>query len=259
MNCPNCHNQEGLRSAIRAYEKGGRKIEYYFCPACELVFHDEHIPGDYYNGQYRAETSGSTDPTEKVAREQRERARMLTPFLKMLIAMDSNMRRAIDIGSSTGELLKRLDDLGFAELVGIEPGEAYTRECGYITYPSIEAEITERGGQYDLATCIHTLEHMDDMNILDKINARILLLEVPNLFTAPKSAHYSHRICFTDRSLYNTLARHGWNPIVLLPHFGTWTSVWAMNLICIATKEAADPLSLVIWNTAAVQAIKDAI
>lgn len=229
LKCPICRSEveetpiAELHDAF--YHANDGQLYYYFCHHCEMVFHNEPYDESYYREQYRTDVQGGTPGVlYKAVDLQKKRAENLTPFLRMIVR-DFEPKTALDMGASTGALVKALNDLGI-RAYGIEIDEPYSAYA-HKTYGYTFKSLDEIGSpQADLVTCMQTLEHLaDPIGSLKKLRAAasdkaVLFLEVPNFKTSPLALSYPHRFAYTENSLYNVLTSSGWYPIWIIPHWG---------------------------------------
>jgi len=191
-------------------------VFYGICDVCGLVFHlmalEEAAQDNYYNWQYRATIQQGNDGiTERVLNEQAKRMQFLMPeFARELGAP----KRALDIGSSTGLLLKGLQEVYGCEILGIEPGDAFRENCGVPCLESVDDLLEEQQHSFDLITVIHTLEHLNDpagflAGLHDWITPDgILVVEVPDLYRE-NALSLSHPVAFTLTTLGQMLEKAG--------------------------------------------------
>jgi hypothetical protein len=223
--CRSCGSDDYRPFFAGRRKETGQEIQYYLCGRCGLIFHLEEIPKDYYREQYRVEVSGSARPTVTDLVAQAQRVRALAPYLQAIVRPGI---LALDVGSSAGVLVEALKGLG-AEASGVEPSEAHAefqKERGNLVYRNSDEapRLT-----YDLVTCIHTLEHMEDPFVglwtAQKVafGAALLLLEVPHALYSPSGARLAHPCLFTPEALRPLLLRTGWQPLMMTQHVGTAT------------------------------------
>jgi len=230
LKCPICHSEVDDQAPIAElhdsfYHANEGMLHYYFCYQCEAVFHDEPIDETYYHSQYRTDIQGGTAGViYKAVELQKKRAENLTPFLKRIIK-DFSPKLALDMGASTGVLVKQMNDMNI-HAYGIEIDEPYSAYA-HKTYGYTFKSLDEIGSpQADLITCMQTLEHLlDPVSSLQKLRAAAsdkasLFLEVPNFKTSPLALSYPHRFAYTENSLYNVLVSSGWYPIWIIQHWG---------------------------------------
>lgn len=157
-------------------------VSVYSCPNCNCTYNSpamtKKVMAEFYS-------SGAYFEHVSVVRDGRgsfgERRRSLR--LMVLLMNLTNVKlpeRVLDVGCSQGHLLERIKDWSYeVETVGYDI---------YIDPNAIREVVNEKSeitGEFDLITCIHTLEHMyDPMGELEWMNSLlvddgILLLEVP--------------------------------------------------------------------------------
>lgn len=229
LKCPVCRSEVDDQPIAEVhdafYHANDGQLLYYFCHQCEAVFHNEPYDEAYYRSQYRTDVQGGTaGVTYKAVELQKKRAENLTPFLKMIMR-DFSPKLALDMGASTGALVKAMNDMGI-HAYGIEidePYSAYAHKTYGYTFKSLD---TIGAPAADLITCMQTLEHLaNPVDSLTKLRAAasdkaVLFLEVPNFKTSPLALSYPHRFAYTENSLYNVLASSGWYPIWIIPYWG---------------------------------------
>jgi len=238
--CRVCGSESHWKFLTATIKSSGAELQYWLCPVCGLVFHDEPIPPDYYREQYRTETNGQPGPTIKELEHQAHRVRALAPYLKGYIQPGTF---ALDVGSSAGLLLEAMRAWG-ATVMGVEPGDAY-RKYQQDRGLNVASDLEFVGGLCDLITCIHTLEHMEepwnalaDMHFVAKEGA-LLMVEVPHALLSPAGPSLAHPCLFTPDSLAPLLLCNGWKPIWIIPHIGTANALFLPSNI-LALCEATD-------------------
>jgi 2-polyprenyl-3-methyl-5-hydroxy-6-metoxy-1,4-benzoquinol methylase len=179
---------------------------------------------EYYAAEYRQSVQGSTEPIEKDLRIQHARAKHFKEFSAPWLR---NLKKCLDIGSSTGVLLGLIAGAYGCEGFGIEPGEAYadfSKEKGFQVVSDIKDLDKVHENSFDLITMGHTLEHIPEpAEFLQRLRVRWLspgghlLLEVPNLY-----GHYSfetaHLIAFSKSTLSELLRRAGFEVLEVKAH-----------------------------------------
>ncbi len=157
-------------------------LDVFTCPTCNCTYVSalmtkEAMDDFYSSGKYFNHVSEIRKDRGNFG----ERARaMRILVLLMSVIPEDKPTRALDVGCSQGHLLERLKDWSY----GIET-------VGYDLYPDPDAvhevvtDKSEVTGEFDLITCIHTLEHAyDPMAELEWMNSLladggVLLLELP--------------------------------------------------------------------------------
>lgn len=128
---------------------------------------------------------------------------------KLCETINKSDRSVIEIGSSNGFLLSKLQDCGWTVL-GVEPSEVLSEEAnrngiktykGFFSKESL-ADIKNMMGKPDVIIIRHVMEHLDNLNsivdaIKDILGDGLLLIEVP----------YLQRI-ITERQFYAFFHEH---------------------------------------------------
>ncbi|MFH1827576.1 MAG: class I SAM-dependent methyltransferase [bacterium] len=122
--------------------------------------------------------------------------------LEIINRFVSKKGRVVDIGSSTGVLLKLFKDEGW-EVLGIEPSESakYASKKGIEVINKNFEEINLPKNKYDVVILNHTLEHMDNpLKVLEKVHSilkkgGIVFIDVPN-FVSLSSLIFRKRFSF---------------------------------------------------------------
>lgn len=224
--CPLCHSK-----IFRPFETAifrDNKVENQICSKCGFVFQNPRMSSeqlnDFYNESYRELYQGQANPTEKDLHIQRERGRHLLEILKGNVRFVS---KHLDIGSSTGVLLKIVAEYYNCISIGVEPGDAYrkyARGLSFDVYSDLQQVREENSGPFDLISLIHVLEHIPDpVSYLSKLRELFLdqdgylLIEVPNLFFHD-SFEIAHMSAFSKHSLYQTLIKSGYSMVESIAH-----------------------------------------
>ena len=192
-------------------------VEYEVCEDCGTVFQnprptDEWISEYYSSGMYRATIQGG-DPNvkQRVVNEQMRRARYLVEFTREHIR--NKVHRILDIGASTGMLALGLIAELECEAVGVEPDGPFRDYANKITEGKVKMldNLEEAGAGYDVAYCIHTLEHVTDPVGLLRNVAQIanrIVVEVPHLKNQ-SVLRLAHLFAFTPASLLHAVQMAG--------------------------------------------------
>lgn len=198
-----------------------------WCPVCGFAYADtaaRQEDYDRYYGQFSKYEDDSTSTggggSEWDLRRLRETAAAVAEVLPRKDA------RILDIGCANGGLLRELKNLGFTNLVGVDPSASCVRRTA-----EIEGVEAQRGsfremppgiGKFDLVMLSHVLEHVADLNstveqlttLLDP--GALLYIEVPDasryaeFLVAPfqdfNTEHINH---FDPASLRVLFEQHG--------------------------------------------------
>jgi len=160
---------------------------------------------EYYNGPYR-ETLGTADVTDRNVTEQLARAEKLIEFMNN----DIGPSNVLDIGSSTGLVLKVLRDVYKCDVLGVELSGRFTKYSRGIGVDVIDDIDKLKGQKFDMITIFHTLEHLTRPRVvLEK--ARELMTDNGKLFVEVPFNNYklAHPIVFTEETLVKILNKTG--------------------------------------------------
>ena len=224
--CPLCSSTK--KRHFEKIEEDGQSISFQICRRCGLVYQsprmDESELKQFYEREYRIQRQESENPIKKDLLMQDARARavlgMVQPHLPAVT-------RHLDVGSSSGALLKRFHEQYECASVGIEPGEAYRRfskSQDLQVYPSLDALAEADEVPFDLISMLHVIEHVVDpvhtLRTLRESRMRphgYLLLEVPNLIEH-ESLELSHLYAFTRSTLKAIVRQAGFRVLWTKAH-----------------------------------------
>jgi SAM-dependent methyltransferase len=207
--CPLCNsadNRRGIENPTRPNElhnTGVVSYMYWICNKCGLQYQQDRLPADYYKKDYRKNLPGNCEFVRD-ANINNEHRRAIE-IDKLLVLWGVVPASVLDVGSSTGELLRLLNQKYGCEVQGVEPSDAfreYANQQGTKTVAKIE------DGIWDLVTCAHVLEHQErPLEFLAEVKQRVgryLFIEVP--FLMP---NFAHTLMFTFESLERMLEKAG--------------------------------------------------
>lgn len=201
------------------------------CNKCGFVYADTNVTQKQLDNYY-AELSKYEDKAISTGggydQNDRDRLKATAEFLSRHI-IDKTARIA-DLGCANGGLLKELKNLGFENLVGIDPSSVCVnvtqQEVGCEAYQYSLFDIPESIGKFDLVIVSHVLEHLLDidqaMSVIDNllIEGGCLYAECPNaafyhlVIHAPlqefNTEHINH---FTEVSFRNLMSIHRFREI----------------------------------------------
>lgn len=224
--CPLCAGEEH-----KLFDKSifrGLVVINHICERCGFVFQSPRQTveelNSFYAAQYRQMYQGNEGPTHKDLLIQEKRAAFLVKFTKELL---NDIDRHLDIGCSTGILLKTFQQYFNSQPVGIEPGDSYrnyAQSKGIEVYRDITEARSSGEKKFDLVSMAHVLEHIHDpvAYLIDLRRQHItpggyLLLEVPNLY-AHDSFEIAHMSAFSKHTLTETLKKSGYSVISVKRH-----------------------------------------
>jgi SAM-dependent methyltransferase len=248
MKCKICSNEENNTPYVLREMMFGTKevFDYFQCSNCGCIQIKE-VPqnlGDYYPSNYYS-FSDSTYKVKKLnyfKKLQYEHLSGLRPSLlgaivsykyksgfadvyKWCKSMNMNDKNAkiLDIGSGGGELLKRLEVLGFTDLTGSDP---FIEKDVYLSdnLRLLKKDISDLEGKYDIIMLHHCLEHMDNhAEVLTQLDGLLadnghLLIRIP-VYSKPLFDKYGvdlvtldpprHLFIHSLKSITYLLEKHG--------------------------------------------------
>jgi 2-polyprenyl-3-methyl-5-hydroxy-6-metoxy-1,4-benzoquinol methylase len=224
--CPLCGSADSRLFDQRRLH--GTTVSNRLCRACGLVYQSPRMSeaelDAFYAQEYRRLYQGSAGPNAKDLAVQEKRAVSLAAFTKARLPA---VARCLDIGCSSG-LLLRLFELEYGcQPVGVEPGEAYRRyaqESGLRVYASLEVMQAAGEKRFDLVSLSHVVEHLPHpVEYLAALRAQWLtpegrlLVETPNLY-GHDCFEVAHLAAFSRHTLAQTLGKAGYDVVALLTH-----------------------------------------
>lgn len=247
--CPLCKRTSF--APFRSITDHGYDLNYVLCKTCGLVLQsprmDEDELGKFYASAYRLHQQATEDPIEKDLLMQQARANYTLALVKDDFTV---VHRHLDIGSSSGALLRAFKAKYQCAGIGIEPGAAYreySRSKGNKVYTSLEAMSQVEEERFDLISMMHVLEHLPDpISSLHDLRANLLtpdghlLLEVPNLFEHA-SFELAHLYAFTTQTLREVLRQAGFDLIWLRSHGSFRSPILKLYITALATPSEAAP------------------
>jgi len=242
--CPICR---GRHTPFETWEDGGEQLVYRRCLQCGLVFQSprptQEFLARFYEEGYRTQVQGTEQVTMKDLRIQTGRARFLTTFCHGVAA---DISRHLDIGCSSGQLLRAMQAASNGISIGVEPGDAYRAACheqGLQVYPSLAA-LEEAGEErFDLISMSHVLEHIPDpfAYLADVRRTWLkpggyLLLEVPNLY-GHHAYELTHLTAFSPGTLRLLLQGAGFRMMRMRTHGAPRSSLLRLYLTMLSQVE----------------------
>jgi SAM-dependent methyltransferase len=243
--CPVC--QRSRFDPFQSVFENEHQLNYVICKSCGLVLQsprmDQNELDEFYNRDYRIHQQATEDPIEKDLRMQEARAE------RTLALVEDDLRtvdRHLDIGSSSGALLRAFRSKYQCMSAGIEPGEAYrefSRAAGDMVYSSQQELLETERGNFDLISMMHVLEHLPHpIAALDQLRQNLLtkdghlLIEVPNLYEHA-SFELAHLFAFSPRSLREILRRAGYRACWLRTHGSFRSPILKLYITALAVPE----------------------
>lgn len=249
--CPLCSSSK--TRLFETTESFGFPVDYFLCQKCGFVFQDagksQAADPDFYQETYRKIYQANEEPTSKDLYQQNQRALNQASWLKQhgYIHFD----RILDIGASSGFLLDNFRREFQAEVVGVEPGNAYralAEQKNIKMFNSIEQLLQNNSEAFDLVTLMHVLEHLENpIKVLLQIREHLLvadgllLIEVPN-FYAHDSYELAHLSCFSEHTLKEMLRQAGFEAVLLRKHGMPRSKTLDLYLTVLA-KASAEPVN----------------
>jgi SAM-dependent methyltransferase len=245
--CPLCGSESSAHRRFAAQAVGAHTLSYWLCSRCGLVFQSPRLTAPamerLYRFEYRRRSHSREGDPRKDRWVQERRAEHLAEAVRRL---HPGVKRHLDLGSSSGELLARISRAFGSRGLGVEPGEADRVEAagaGLQVVASIEQIPPQAEGSFDLITLSHVLEHLPDpVETLREMRTRwlagdgLLLIETPNLFSHP-SFELAHLAAFSATTLRGALAVAGLETIELHRH-GKPYSRWLPLFLLAAARPA---------------------
>jgi len=240
--CPLC--QHTSFAPFQTVDDQGHDIHYVICKNCGLVLQsprmNESELDEFYASAYRVHQHATEDPIEKDLRMQQARAEYTLTLVRDDI---KEVRRHMDIGSSSGAFLRAVEVQYQCIGIGIEPGDAYreySRTRGNHIHPSHEKLNEANEERFDLISMMHVLEHLPDpITTLDQLRNDLLapdghlLIEVPNLFEHA-SFELAHLYAFSPQTLREVLRQAGYKILWLRTHGGFRSPILKLYITVLA-------------------------
>ena len=207
----------------------GFQVTNVLCSQCGLVFQTPRMSESeldtFYKEQYRVAYQGHGGPSDRDLKVQKARAEYLVNFLQRMEI--KQVQNYLDIGSSAGSLIERVQQVFGCDSVGVEPGDAYRHYAeakGMRVFKELslieEAELQ----RFDLVSLIHVLEHLPDpIDYLKALRIKFLsqnaklLVEVPNLY-AHDCFEVAHLTSFSSNRLVEVLNKAGFKSLFIERH-----------------------------------------
>ena len=141
------------------------------CASCGLVYANPAPDEQALLGEYRAAAFDAAGESRFAARTYASVVARLAPTLP-------DRKGALDIGAGDGAFVERLLQLGFSDVVGLEPSRAARAGAPAHLQELIREEPFEPGApaarRFSLVTCLQTIEHVPDPLALCREAVRLL-------------------------------------------------------------------------------------
>ncbi len=241
----NCHLCKHTDSTLfDKREDHGIEINNRICKNCGFVYLSPRMTEEeldqFYKNEYRTLYHGQEEPTPADLNTQQLRADHLLSFVKM---EKLDISRHLDIGSSSGVLLKTFIEGYDCEGIGVEPGDsyrAYAEKQGLKNFSSLEKIKKGENKKFDLISMSHVLEHMPDPIAFLSELAELLteegkvLVEVPNLY-GHTSFEISHLSSFSPHTLAEIFKQAGYTDLKIKVHGTPRSTILPLYLTLIAS------------------------
>jgi SAM-dependent methyltransferase len=261
--CLLCGSDRSWHTCFETNRHEDQEDRYLLCRRCGLVFQSPRLSEQdlnaFYDAQYRLFVQASEGPTEKDRRIQLGRARHQVDFTVKHL---KKISCCLDIGSSTGTLLKAFREKYGCEVMGIEPGDAYREHSLSQNIPAVKG-IEDLGDgfrrAFDLICMSHVLEHLPDpVRYLSDLRHEWLqpgghlLLEVPNLY-GHHCLELAHLTAFSRKTLRDTLAQSGFKILKSITHGRPRSLIIPLYITVLAEEEAGMRERPIRWRAGGVK------
>lgn len=222
VSCPVCQRAEHRKLA--SLDRRLKRLSTVVCNGCGLFFTNP-MPSDselttYYERYYRFDyqMNAGAPKTRHVVKRRREAEKRFNEIKGQL----PTRARTLDFGAGSGEFVLRLLDAGH-DAYGFEPGEGYgqyAQEKLKGRFQLASWQDVAYHAEFDLVTCFHVLEHLNDpLAALQRASQwlkpeGLLFIEVPNSLRwfgdkGFGSFHFAHVVGFNRFNLELAAAKAG--------------------------------------------------
>lgn len=229
--CPNCSGQL-VQIVANRDGKTGEKLNTVSCSDCGLGRIDplpsEHQLAEWYATQYRQSYKSAVQPALRHVLRAGRNALLRWQWLRqnnadIAVTINKPNSQSLDIGSSSGEFVYLMQNLGF-QAKGIEPHAGYATWAQSVLGIDVnnltlqQGMASEAAGSLDLISMFHVLEHLPEpVSALRKIGEKLkpeglLYIEVPNAMRlcSPRYMFFrAHTLYFTGKTLRDLLQTAG--------------------------------------------------
>ena len=242
--CPLCESDSGQHRPFATHMAGSTAIRYVLCERCGLVFQSPQLTREALDRHYRLEYHQRSHSQERDPQKDRwVQERRAEHLARVLRRHQPRPRRHLDVGSSSGILLKAFSREFGSEAFGVEPGESDRAEAvaaGVRVVASIDQIPRQAAGTFDLVTLIHVLEHLPDpIGTLRLIRQEwlaadgLVLVETPSLY-GHTSFELGHLVAFSEQTLRGALSAAGFETVDLRRHGKPYSRLLPLFLLAVA-------------------------
>lgn len=250
--CPLCSSDSKISFDRRDFR--GYTVYNVICKRCGLVYQASRMSvaesQSFYEAEYRRLYQGQEGPSTKDLAVQAKRAQVTLEFTRPYI---SACARILDIGCSSGILLRQFRDHFQSQVTGIEPGTSYRRyahSLGLEVFSSLE-EVEQQGlSPFNLVSMMHVLEHLPEpVQYLQNLRLKHLtphgwlLLEVPNLY-AHDCFEVAHLVSFSPHTLTQVVEKAGYRVVRQKTHGEPRSKLIPLYLTLLAQPDSTTHFSL---------------
>lgn len=161
------------------------------CIECNLIYAPEPPSHEFLENAYSEAEYDSSD-------EAYYAAKTYARYIKQLCKGEFHKGTAVDIGAGSGPLLPFLEELGYQEVIGIEPSTSAIESAPvHIQSKLINSMFTEElleGKQVSLACSFMTLEHVSDPKVLVDSIYKILVNNGKAVFVVHNESGILNRV-----------------------------------------------------------------
>ena len=258
--CPVClGNEKKVSYRQKFFQLSGqlqlRGYDVALCEKCGAAYAD-NIPGQEWFDAYYHEISKYTHD-QRAGEESTSDAKRFCDIAQDIFRhLPDRQSRVLDIGCASGGLLRRLKDLGYTELLGMDQSpssaELARRLAGVRVTNSDLKEIAREEQPFDLLVQVGVLEHIRDvegaLTVMDSLlrPGGLIYFEVPDVtgFTEWPGAPFQqfsieHVNFFSSQSLASLMARRGFEALDVIRTSRDHTSSAKMPVVCGFFRKAA--------------------
>jgi len=233
--CPVCDDRHAAvlhsqRFVLPEDKKLTASYDVVACERCGAAFADTPITQREYDELYAQRSRYAAGPAAHASDSDRDIGRFRDMAAEISRIVPDKSSRIVDVGCANGQMLAALADVGFNDLIGVDPSAACVQQAqtirGARAYVGSLSEMPAGAGPYDVVILSHVLEHVRDVKpALEYVkrfmtSGAILYVEVPDAsryvdfawspFQDFNSEHINH---FSLGSIANLLRQCGFHPL----------------------------------------------